>query len=224
MTNERTKILLSWSSGKDSAWALHTLRNDPNLEVCGLFTTTNGEAERVAMHGVRESLLERQAEILGLPLTKVPLPVPCTNAIYEERVTAALSAFEGTGITGMAFGDLFLEDVRAYRERQVEAAGLDGYFPIWGSDTRELAAEMVESGLRAILTCVDPKQVPPTFAGRVYDGDLLRDLPDSADPCGEKGEFHTLVFAGPGFDPPIEVEVGERVERGGFVFADVTGR
>lgn len=214
-------MLLSWSSGKDSAWALRELRRDPAVEVVGLLTTMNGTVERVAMHGVRAELLEQQAASAGLPLTKLDLPEPCSNADYEAIMGQAMDAALAAGVEAVAFGDLFLEDIRAYREAKLAGTGLAALFPVWGRDTRELAGEMVAAGLRAKLTCVDPKQLDASFAGRDYDAALLADLPAGVDPCGERGEFHTFVVAGPMFAAPIDVELGEVVTRAGFVFADV---
>ena len=215
------RVWLSWSSGKDSAWALHVLRQDPRLEVVGLLTTLNGENDRVAMHGVRGALLRAQARAAGLPLVEVELPVPCSNEQHAERMAAALARAEAESVTAVAFGDLFQEDIRAYREAQMEATGLAPLFPLWGRPTRELAEEMIEGGLEAVLTCVDPRQVSATLAGRAFDRALLAELPAEADPCGENGEFHSFVHAGPMFSAPIPVARGEVVERGGFLFADV---
>lgn len=215
-----TKTLMSWSSGKDSAWALLQLQRDPEIELLGLFTTRNGENDRVAMHGVRAELLEAQALSLGLELTAVSLPSPCTNETYEARVNEALLMEKARGVQVMAFGDLYLEDVRAYRERQVESVGLPARFPLWGRNTHELALEMIEGGLEAVLTCVDSEALPAEFAGRAFDRELLRDLPPGVDPCGEGGEFHTFVHAGPMLENPIAIRAGEVVERQRFVFAD----
>jgi uncharacterized protein (TIGR00290 family) len=212
---------LSWSSGKDSTLALATAREDPGLEVVGLLTTINADAQRVAMHAVRRSLLAAQADALGLPLHVVELPWPCSNEEYEHRMAAAVRAARGDGVTRMVFGDLFLADVRAYREQALAGTGLAPVFPLWGRDTAELAGEMVDRGVRATLTCVDPRQLDAGFAGRAYDADLLADLPPGVDPCGEYGEFHTFVHDGPGFARPLAVRTGEVVERDGFVFADV---
>ncbi|HEY6933786.1 MAG TPA: hypothetical protein VI452_10335 [Marmoricola sp.] len=212
---------LSWSSGKDSTLALATAREDPGLEVVGLLTTINADAQRVAMHAVRRSLLAAQADALGLPLHVVELPWPCSNEEYERRMAAAVRAARGDGVTRMVFGDLFLADVRAYREQALAGTGLAPVFPLWGRDTAELAAEMVDRGVRATLTCVDPRQLDAGFAGRAYDADLLADLPPGVDPCGEYGEFHTFVHDGPGFARPLAVRTGEVVARDGFVFADV---
>lgn len=219
----RPRALLSWSTGKDSAWALHVLRTRGDVEVVGLLTTVNTEFDRVAMHAVRCDLLDVQAQAVGLPLIRVPLPWPCSNAQYEEAFARTLSeAARDMGVTHVAFGDLFLEDVRAYRERQLAAAGLTPLFPLWGLPTDTLARQMVDSGLRAILTCIDPTRLSPAFAGRTFDERLLADLPAGVDPCGENGEFHTLAYAGLMFEAPLRVVVGEIVERDGFVFADVT--
>jgi len=215
------RILLSWSSGKDSAWALHVLRADPRFEVVGLLTSVNERHERVAMHGVRDSLLRAQAEAVGLPLHVVDLPSPCSNDEYEARFIAATKLAADQGVEGLAFGDLFLADVRAYRERLMEATGLAAHFPLWGRETSALAAEMLAGGTKAVLTCVDPRACPRSFAGREYDQSLLDDLPVGVDPCGENGEFHTFTYAGPAFGRELCVERGEVVERGGFVFADV---
>ncbi len=217
----RPKAWVSWSSGKDSAWALHTLRNQGEVEVVALLTTVNTAHARVAMHAVRESLLDAQAEAVGLPLVKVPIPWPCPNAVYEQAMEAAIGRARAEGVTRMVFGDLFLEDIRKYREEKLASTGVSPLFPIWGLDTRKLAQEMVEAGLRAYLTCIDPKKLAASFAGRVFDGRLLADLPAGVDPCGENGEFHTYAFDGPMFQKPIPAEVGEVVERDGFVFADV---
>jgi len=215
------RALLSWSSGKDSAWALHRLGADPTVELVGLVTTVNEAAGRVAMHAVREALLERQAAAVGLPLRRVPLPSPCSNADYEAAMTRLVDGAVADGVEVMAFGDLFLEDIRAYREQQLAGTGLEPRFPIWGLETRALAREMVAAGLRAHVTCVDPRQLAPTFAGRTFDADFLDALPEAVDPCGENGEFHTFAWAGPMFASPLAVEPGPVVERDGFHFADL---
>jgi uncharacterized protein (TIGR00290 family) len=215
------RVLLSWSSGKDSAWTLHMLRRDPQIEVCALVTTLNSEFDRVAMHGVRRTVLEAQAAAAGLPLWVVPLPWPCTNEIYEKLMAEACQRAINEGIEAVAFGDLFLEDVRAYRVRQLAGTGLEPIFPLWQIPTDQLAREMIAGGLRARLTCVDTEQLSAEFAGREFDAALLNDLPASADPCGEKGEFHSCVYAGPMFKAPLEIESGEIVRRDRFVFADV---
>jgi uncharacterized protein (TIGR00290 family) len=216
------RVLLSWSSGKDSAWTLHTLR-EKGLDVVGLLTTFNEAADRVAMHAVRRTLVEAQAAAIGLPLWPVQLPWPCANVEYEQRIAAALGRARDEGITHMAFGDLFLEEIRDYRIRQLKGTGIEPLFPIWGSpaDTPALARRMVEAGLKAILTCVDPKQLSPRFVGRSYEARLLDELPPGVDPCGERGEFHTFCHDGPIFARALPVQVGETVERDGFWFADV---
>jgi uncharacterized protein (TIGR00290 family) len=214
------RVLLSWSSGKDSAWALHLLRRDPSIELVGLLTTLNSEFDRVAMHGTRRSVLEAQAAAAQLPLWIVPLPWPCSNEIYEQRMTEVCSRAIAEHVDAMAFGDLFLQDVRVYREKQLKPTGLEPLFPLWEIPTDQLAREMIAGGLRAKLVCVDTKQLPSTFAGRDFDEALLRDLPPESDPCGERGEFHTCVYAGPMFVAPLQIEPGQIVNRDGFVFAD----
>jgi uncharacterized protein (TIGR00290 family) len=217
----RPKALLSWSSGKDAAWALHALRRAGDVEVVGLLTTTNEAFSRVAMHGVREGLLEAQAEAAGLPLWKVPLPWPCPNEAYEARMAQACSRAVEEGIEVMAFGDLFLEDVRDYRIQRLAGTGLSPLFPIWEPDTASLAREMVAAGLKATLVCVDPRALDAAFAGRDFDAALLEELPPTVDPCGERGEFHTFAWGGPMFRRPVPVARGVVVERDGFVFADL---
>lgn len=215
------KILLSWSSGKDSAWALHCLRQDPAVQVVGLLTTVNQTFERVAMHGTRRAVLAAQAKAVGLPLQEVGLPWPCSNAEYEAAMRLAIAEAASAGVSGIAFGDLFLTDVRDYRIRLLADSGVDALFPIWGLATAELAQLMLASGLRAVLTAVDPKQVPAHLAGREFDQALLEQLPEGADPCGENGEFHTCVYDGPMFREPLLLHRGDVVARDGFVFADV---
>ena len=217
----RTKALLSWSSGKDAAWALHALRQAGEVEVVGLLTTTNEAFERVAMHGVREALLEAQAEAAGLPLWKVPLPWPCPNEAYEALMAQACARAVAEGVGAMAFGDLFLEDVRDYRIQKLAGTGLAPLFPIWDPDTAALARRMVDAGLKATLACVDPRALDASFAGREFDAALLADLPAAVDPCGERGEFHTFAWGGPTFDHPVPVRRGEVVARDGFVVADL---
>ena len=217
----RPKAFLSWSSGKDSAWTLHQLRRSGELDVVGLLTSVNQTHERVAMHAVRRKLLEQQAAAAGLALREVFLPHPCSNEIYERVMGEALTEFAAAGVEVIAFGDLFLEDVRTYRERQLEGTGLRAEFPLWGQPTGELAEHMLAAGLKATVTCVDPKQVARELAGRPWDRALLDELPEGVDPCGENGEFHTFVSDGPMFSRPVSVQSGEIVERGGFVFADL---
>jgi uncharacterized protein (TIGR00290 family) len=223
MRMSKPPILLSWSSGKDSAWALHRLRQAGEWNVVGLLTTFNEAANRVAMHAVRRELVEAQAEAACLPLWPVELPWPCSNDVYEERMRQAIGTARAEGVAGIAFGDLFLEDVRAYRFELLAGTGLEPVFPIWGTpaDTPGLAQEMLAGGLQAILTCVDPKQLDARFVGRSFDAVLLRELPASVDPCGERGEFHTFCHAGPMFSRPLWVSVGSIVERDSFCFADV---
>jgi uncharacterized protein (TIGR00290 family) len=214
------RVLLSWSSGKDSAWTLHLLRRDPEIELCGLVTTLNAEFDRVAMHSTRRSVLDAQARAAGLPLWIVPLPWTCSNEVYEQRMAEVCKRAVAERIDAVAFGDLFLAEVRSYRENQLKDTGLEPLFPLWQIPTDELAREMIAGGLRARLSCVDTKQLPGEFAGREFDSTLLRDLPAEADPCGERGEFHTCVYAGPMFNAPLALETGEIVNRDGFVFAD----
>jgi uncharacterized protein (TIGR00290 family) len=215
------RILLSWSSGKDSAWSLQVLRQRAEYEVVGLLTTFNGEADRVAMHAVRRELVERQAAAAGLPLWAVPLPWPCSNEQYESLMAQTCAKAVAEGIEGVAFGDLFLEDVRAYREKQMKDTRLDPIFPVWGLPTSALAQEMIASGTRAKLTCIDTKRLDRSFAGREFDQALLAALPEDVDPCGERGEFHSFVYAGPMLNALVPVSVGATVVRDQFVFADL---
>jgi uncharacterized protein (TIGR00290 family) len=215
------KALVAWSSGKDAAWALHELRRAGTLEVVGLLTTVTAEFGRVSMHGVRERLLDLQAAAAGLPCRKVRIPWPCPNERYEAEMARALALARDAGVTHVAFGDLFLEDVRAYREAKLAGSGLSPAFPLWGRDTARLAREMLDGGLRATLTCVDPRALDPSFAGRAFDATLLAELPPGVDPCGERGEFHTFAWDGPVFAAPIAVAPGEVVLRDGFAFADL---
>ena len=212
---------LSWSSGKDSAWCLEVLRKDGGRQVTGLFTTVNAAFDRVAMHAVRRTLLQAQAEAAGIELHVIEIPSPCPNADYERIMGAFVAKARAQGVTAMAFGDLFLADIRAYRERQLAGTGIMPMFPLWERDTRALAAEMIDGGLVAHITCVDPRKLDPAFAGRRFDHAFLADLPDGIDPCGENGEFHSFVSAGPMFREVIPVRVGDVVERDGFVFADM---
>lgn len=217
------KILVSWSSGKDAAWMLHVLRQSHPGAVAGLLTTTNATFDRVAMHGVRRTVLEAQARALGLPLHVVPLPWPCSNDDYEWIMREANAGFLEDGYTHVAFGDLFLEDVRQYRIDRLAGTGLAPLFPLWKTtDTRALAERMIDAGLRARLSTVDPRVLDASFAGREFDRALLADLPDGVDPCGERGEFHSCVYAGPTFASPLPLLTGEVVTRDGFVFADLS--
>jgi uncharacterized protein (TIGR00290 family) len=216
------RILLSWSSGKDSAWTLHVLRQRGENEVAGLLTTFNQAADRVAMHAVRRELVERQALATGLPLWAVPLPWPCSNEQYEWLMAETCAKAIAAGIEGIAFGDLFLEDVRAYREKQMRDTGLQSIFPLWGQPTADLAKQMIASGTRAKLTCVDTVKLDASFAGREFDESLLAALPDGVDPCGEKGEFHSFVYAGPMLSVDIPVSIGQSIVRDQFVFADLS--
>jgi uncharacterized protein (TIGR00290 family) len=215
-----TIFALSWSGGKDSALALWTLRRE-QLEPEALITTITESYERISMHGVRRELLARQAEALGLPLVEVEIPPGCVNEVYEARMAEAFAAAPLSSVAAVAFGDLFLEDVRAYREERLAAGGRHGLFPLWGRDTTALAGEFLDAGFEAMLVCVDPRALGASFAGRRYDEQLLAELPPGVDPCGENGEFHTFVFAGPIFAEPIACETGEIVERDGFVFCDL---
>jgi len=218
------KILLSWSSGKDSAWSLHVLRTEGIGAPAALLTTINEAADRVAMHAVRHDVLRAQADAAGLPLIAVPIPSPCPNAVYEERMAAACQAAVADGFTHIAFGDLFLEDVRRYREDRLSTTGLTPIFPLWLRPTETLARTMLAAGVEAYVTCVDPRVLPTSFAGRRYDAALLADLPQGVDPCAERGEFHTCVTGGPMFSRRLDVEPGVVIERDGFVFADLVLR
>ena len=218
------RILLSWSGGKDSAWTLHRLQSSPawrDVEVAGLLTTVNRHFARVAIHGFREELLHRQAEAAGLPLWTVDLPWPCTNAEYEAAMTPALQRAVAQGLYGIAFGDLFLEDIRQFRETALAPFGLQPIFPLWGEPTAALAREMIADGLQAHLTCIDPQRLTADFAGRAFDAQLLADFPSHIDPCGERGEFHSFTTAGPMFQRRINVSMGEVVRRDGAVYADL---
>ena len=217
----KKKALVSWSSGKDSAWTLHMLRQSGEYEIAGLLTTMNAAFDRVAMHGTRRVLVEAQAEAAGLPLITVPLPWPCSNEHYEAAMRDACAKAVADGVEVMAFGDLFLEDVRKYREDKLAGSGLTPVFPLWGRPTRELVREMLAAGVKARIVCVDPKKLAKEFAGRDLDEALLNAMPEDVDPCAERGEFHTVAYAGPMFRREIPVESGEVVERDGFVFADV---
>ena len=213
-------VALSWSGGKDSALALWALRRE-QTEPVALITTFTEDFERISMHGVRRELARAQTEAAGTALVEVDIPAPCPNEVYEERMAGALGAPPLDGASAIAFADLFLEDIRAYREERLAAAGRDALFPLWGRDTGELAREFIDAGFEAVLVCVDPAQLDPSFVGRPFDEALLDDLPAGVDPCGENGEFHTFVHAGPVFERPIEIELGEAVMRDGFAFQDL---
>lgn len=216
------KILISWSSGKDSAWMLHVIRSEGLGEPGGLLTTMNQSAGRVAMHAVRAEVLDAQADAVGVPLMTVPLPHPCSNEVYEARMAAAIAKAKAEGFTHVAFGDLFLDDVRRYREERMNGTGLTPIFPLWRRPTEALAREMLDGGLEAYVTCVDPRLLPASFAGRRFDSDLLSELPPGTDWCGERGEFHTCAVGGPMFAKRIAIRRGATVARDGFVFADLT--
>lgn len=217
----KKKALVSWSNGKDAAWALHVMRQRDEYEIAGLLTTMNETFDRAAMHSTRREVLEAQAEATGLPLRTVPLPWPCSNEQYEAAMREACAQAVAEGIEVIAFGDLFLEDVRAYREEKLKGTGLEPVFPLWGLPTVALAREMLASGLRARIVCVDPAKLPREFAGRDWDEPVLDAMPEGCDPCAERGEFHTVAYAGPMFRQPIALVNGEVLERDGFVFADV---
>jgi len=214
------KVLLAWSSGKDSAWTLHVLRQQ-GVHVGAILTTINQSADRVAMHGVRRALLEVQAEAAGVPLWQIPLPWPCTNDDYESRMAEACRRAVAEGFDSVAFGDLFLRDVREYRERQLAGTGLTPIFPVWELPTDRLARDMIAAGVRARITCVDKQAIDAAFAGREFDDRLLADLPPHADPCGEKGEFHTFAYAGPMFRAPLAIQSGRFHDAGRFLYADI---
>lgn len=217
----KPKAVVSWSSGKDSAWTLHRLAEAGEVEVIGLLTTVTQDYSRVSMHAVREVLLEAQADAARLPLYRVPIPAPCPNEVYEAAMAKAVEKIEADGAEVIAFGDLYLEDIRRYREDRLAGTGLKPVFPLWGLDTAALARDMIAGGLRATITCVDPKQLDAGFSGRKFDAEFLDDLPAKVDPCGENGEFHSFVDAGPMFAHPIGIEVGETVRRDSFVFTDI---
>lgn len=215
------RVLLSWSSGKDSAWTLHVLRENPDIEVVGLLTTVNTTHDRVAMHSTRRAILDAQAQATGLPLYVIPLPWPCSNEVYEREMQAALTSARKHAVTHIAFGDLFLEDIRAYRIKQLKGSGIEPMFPIWHEPTEPLARRIIDAGVKAVLTCVDPKKLSGSFAGREFDHAFLDELPEGIDPCGENGEFHTCVTAGPMLSKPLRTAMGEVIERDGFYFADL---
>jgi len=218
--SEKPKAWMAWSSGKDSAWALHTARLAGQVEIIGLMTTITTQYNRISMHGVRKALLMAQAEALGLPLYCVGIPTPCSNEQYEASMREALAVAASQGVTHIVFGDLFLQDLKEYREQNLATVGMQAYFPLWRRDTTSLAQEMVQGGLQAQLTCIDPKKVPTELAGHAFNRELLAKLPDNVDPCGENGEFHSFVWDGPMFSQPIPLTQGETVERDGFIFTD----
>ncbi len=220
--NNRSTALLAWSSGKDSAWALHMLRQRRQVEVVGLLATINETDRRAAMHGVRAEVLDAQARAAGLPLWPVPIPERCANVVYEAAMGAALERAARDGIRFIAFGDLFLEDIRRYREERLALTGMRPLFPLWGLPTSTLAHDMIRAGVRARVICLDPRQMSPAFAGRDFDTAFLADLPATVDPCGEHGEFHTCAYDGPMFTHPLALRAGETVSRDGFVFTDLT--
>jgi uncharacterized protein (TIGR00290 family) len=217
----RPKAIMSWSTGKESAFALHQIRQNGEVEIVAVMTTISSAFDRVSMHGVREVLLDRQTEALGLPCWKISIPSPCPNEVYEREMASMLDQARRDGVTHVVFGDIFLEDLRAYREKRLAEVGMIAVFPLWKRDTKALAGEMIASGLRATITCIDPRKLHRSFAGRTFDDGFVADLPSGVDPCGENGEFHSFAWAGPMFDKTIPVATGEVVERDGFVFADV---
>jgi uncharacterized protein (TIGR00290 family) len=214
-------VVLSWSGGKDSALALWAMREEQSVEPTALLTTFTEDYGRVSMHAVRRELLEAQAAAVGVPLIEVGIPAVCSNEVYEERMVAALAAAPLDEVEEFAFADLFLADIRAYREERLATIGRRATFPVWGRDTAALATRFIDAGFEATLVCVDPRRLDPSFCGRAFDADLLRDLPAGVDPCGENGEFHTFVTAGPIFSAPVPVDHGETVERDGFIFHDL---
>lgn len=215
------KTWLSWSTGKDSAWALHQLKQTPDVELTGVFTTINQQRDRVAMHGTRDALLQEQVKRLGLLLYPVYIPEPCDNETYQQAMQELIDLAKQKGIEQMAFGDLFLADIRAYREKQLIGTGIRPIFPLWQQSTGSLAKQMITAGVKAVITCVDTKQLPASYVGREFDLDFLADLPGDVDPCGENGEFHTFVYDGPIFDSPIPVKIGKTHESGQFLFIEI---
>lgn len=215
------KVLVSWSTGKDSAYALHKIRQTDSYEVVGILSTITEEYDRVSMHATRHELLKQQAAQLDLPVYPVFIPAICSNGIYAARMQWLLEQVRNQGVTHIVFGDLYLEDIRQYRESKLAVVGIKPIFPLWGSDTRQLAREMIDIGMKAVITCIDPRKLNHSFVGRQFDQQLLADLPENVDPCGENGEFHTFVYAGPMFSYPIAVSIGVAVERDGYLFADV---
>jgi uncharacterized protein (TIGR00290 family) len=221
VTPRSAKALISWSSGKDSAFALHEVLRAGEFEVVGALTTVTETFWRVSIHGVRQEILRAQLDAAGLPPTIVPIPYPCPNEVYEARIGEAVERAVQDGITHIIFGDLFLEDIRAYREQKLAGTGITPVFPLWGRSTQALAHEMIASGFEAYIATIDLKKLPAEFAGRKFDAELLADLPDGVDPCGENGEFHSCVVAGPIFSRRLVVTPGERVERDGYAYCDL---
>ncbi len=217
----KAKTLVSWSSGKDCAWVLHLLRQDSTIDLRGLFTVVNQKYDRVSMHGARIDLLRRQAKAADMPLSRVYVPDPCTNEAYDAIMGQFIEASRARGITHIAFGDLFLEDIRQYREHQLHGTGIEPLFPLWGIPTLQLASQMLTAGVKAYVSSVDLKQLPACYAGKEWSGEMVKTLPEGVDPCGERGEFHTIVVAGPMFRHPIPITIGEIVEREGFAYADI---
>ncbi len=217
----RPRAVVAWSGGKDCAWALHTVRTSGDLEVVGLLTTVTETFDRVSIHGIRREVLEAQGMAVGVPVHVVSIPYPCPNEVYEAAMGRALQRLRADGVSRVVFGDLFLEDVRRYREARMQGTGIEPMFPLWGRPTLELAGEMIAGGLRATVVCMDPRRMARTLAGRAFDRSFLEELPADVDPCGERGEFHTCVTAGPMFDRPLTVRHGPVVDRDGFVFADL---
>ena len=220
-TSAQEAVLMCWSGGKDSSLALHAVLQDPTLRVEALLTTVTEGYERISMHGVRCVLLQEQARAIGLPLEQVRIPIQASNAIYEAAMGETLLRYQTAGVSRIIFGDLFLQDIRRYREATLAKLNMRGIFPLWLKDTRQLAHDFIAAGFRAMLVCIDPKQISPSFCGRDFDQRLLSDLPSSADPCGENGEFHTFVYDGPIFRQPVSVTKGEVIHRDGFWFCDV---
>ncbi|VAW74617.1 COG2102: Predicted ATPases of PP-loop superfamily [hydrothermal vent metagenome] len=216
--------MISWSTGKDSAWAYYKISQQSEYNVLGLFCTVNKKYARTAMHAVRIELLQMQAESIGLPLEIIEIPYPCSNADYEKIMGLFIDKVKVKNIECFVFGDLFLEDIRAYREDQLKDTGITPVFPLWNIPTQKLAKEMIEQGLKAVVTCIDPKQIGSQYVGKIFDLEFLESLPEQTDPCGENGEFHSYVYEGPMFNHNINIEIGEVVERDGFVFADVVAK
>jgi len=214
-------VVFSWSGGKDSALALHCLLRDPAFQVVSLLTTVTEGYDRISMHGVRRELLHRQAESIGLPVEEVVIPPQCVNSVYESRMAEAVLRFRSRGVMHFAFGDIFLRDLRTYREEKLLSEGMTALFPLWDVDTRELARRFLAAGFRAFTVCIDPRKLDKSFAGRELDQAFFNDLPPTVDPCGENGEFHTFVFDGPIFSRPVDVTLGEVVQRDSFVFRDL---